>query len=116
TKRVIQGSAVRADNYERVTTAKASVEKIDVRQVERGGSRRMLRVAVLALGVVIVSGGYALITLRSSHPTHATPAFLTRALGAPDPSSSLVRTPSRGVSVAIHDGRLTLTSRAGSFA
>src|SRR5436190_7225981 len=57
TKRVIQASAVRADNYQRVTTAKASVEKIDVRQVERGGSRRTLRVAMLpfALAASIVA-------------------------------------------------------------
>src|SRR5439155_22529157 len=51
TKRAIQGAAVRAENYERVTTAKASEEKIDVRQVERSGSRRKLRVPGLPLAL-----------------------------------------------------------------
>src|SRR5256714_8909878 len=122
TKRVIQGSAVRADNYERVTTAKASVEKIDVRQVERGGSRRTLRVAVLAFAVaasvvaaLAVAGASELALHRNSHSTHSTPAFLTRALGAPQPSGSLVRRPSRGMRVTIEDRGFTLTSPAGAF-
>src|SRR5712691_8673958 len=55
-KRGLKGSAVRADNYQQVITAKASMATIDVRQVEQGALRRTLRVAVLALGLVAVAG------------------------------------------------------------
>src|SRR3954447_8565475 len=96
-KRVIKGSAAGADNYQAVTTAKASMATIDVRQVEQRAQRRTLRVAVLAFAFAFaVAGASELATHGSSHSTHSTPTFLKRALGARDPASSLVSSPSRG--------------------
>jgi hypothetical protein len=55
-RKVIKKSALRADNYEQFTTAKASMATIDVRQVERkAGRRRWLRVAVPASALALAT-------------------------------------------------------------
>src|SRR5256885_1495962 len=75
-KRVIKGSAPGADNYQQVTTAKASMATIDVRQVEQKAQRRTLRVAVLAFAFTLaLAGASELATHGSSHSTPSNPAF-----------------------------------------
>src|SRR4030088_3653608 len=77
---------------------------------------RVLRHPPLAIARALVGVALAAVALSElaalpgnhavSH--HATPAFLTRALGAARPSAALVRTPAPHVSVAIANGGLTV--------
>ncbi|MEP6811698.1 MAG: hypothetical protein ABI990_01780, partial [Actinomycetota bacterium] len=68
---------------------------------------------VLAAGTAVVLSELA--SFRGGHAVRSTPGFLTRELGAPSLSAPLVRTPSRGVSVAIHKGGYTLATPAGTI-
>jgi hypothetical protein len=53
----------------------------------------LLAVAALVVAVRTVFALSELATHRGGRTVHATPKFLTRALGAPRPKASLVRTP-----------------------
>src|SRR5947208_13778867 len=81
-KRVIKGSAPGADNYQQVTTAKASMATIDARQVEQKAQRRTLRVAVLAFALLVTAGSLLALLNRGPHPVTAPPAFIADKLGA----------------------------------
>ena len=74
-----------------------------------------LAIAALAFAAVTAVALSELASFRGSHAVRSTPGFLTRELGAPSPSAPLVRTPSRGVSVAIHQGGYTLATPAGTI-
>ena len=76
--------------------------------------RRSLAIAALVVAAVTAVALSELASFRGSHAVHPTPGFLTRELGAPSPSAPLVRAPSRGVSVAIHQGGYTLATPAGT--
>ena len=88
--------------------------------------RLLLAVATLVVAVGTVFALSELATLQGGRTVHATPKFLTRALGAPRPKASLVRTPAPNVSIAIHPrgftfdagvgGELTLTNTASAAA
>ena len=77
--------------------------------------RRSLVIAALAFAAVTAVALSELASFRGSHAVQPTPGFLTRELGAPSPAAPLVRTPSRGVSVAIHQGGYTLATPAGTI-
>ena len=78
----------------------------------------MLRVllAVAALGVALgtVFAFSELATHRGGRTVHVTPKFLTRALGAPRPKASLVRTPAPHVKVTVDDNGLSVADAAGT--
>ena len=88
--------------------------------------RLLLAIATLVVAVGTVFALSELATLQGGRTVHATPKFLTRALGAPRPKASLVRTPAPNVSIAIHPrgftfdagvgGELTLTNTASAAA
>src|SRR4051794_4128034 len=65
-KRVIKGSVPGADNDQEVTTAKASMATIDVRQVEQNAQRRTLRVAVLAFALLVAASAVVALFAGSS--------------------------------------------------
>src|SRR6266480_1882914 len=88
-KRVIKRSAAGADNYQHVTTAKASMATIDVRQVEQKAQRRTLRVAMLAFAAVAVAGSLLALLNRGPHVVTAPPSFIAHELGADLPRQRL---------------------------
>src|SRR5690242_2398596 len=68
--------------------------------------RRLAGAAVLLAGFSLLAflAVSELATLRGTKASHRTPAFLSRALGSPDPKASLSRTPAPGFAVRIHAG------------
>src|SRR5580765_1207433 len=81
--------------------------------------RRHPLATAAALVVVALAAFVALpelAALQGNHAAsqHATPAFLTRALGAETPSAPLVRTPAPHVKVTIRNGGLSVADPAGS--
>ena len=88
------------------------------KQVLRARERGLLPVLVAILVLAAAAGFFGLATQRGGHADsrHATPAFLTKALGTDEPSAPLLRTPAPGVSVAIHQGGYALATPAGTIA
>src|SRR6266852_2349807 len=85
--------------------------------VLRARERALLPVLVAIL-VLAAAAGCLVATQRGGHAAsrHATPAFLTKALGTAEPSASLLLTPPRGFSVAIRQGGYALATTAGTIA
>ncbi len=87
-----------------------------------GGFRSLhLRVVAAALLVLAAASGTTvaileLATPRGDRSVHATPAFLTRALGAPQRHAALVRTPAPDVHVSIRKGGVGVATPDGSVA
>src|SRR5712691_838833 len=76
------------------------------------GSRTFRHRLVIAAFLFAAAAGTAfalseLATPQGDRPVHATPEFLTRELGAPQPTASLVRTPASGLRVSIRNHGFT---------
>src|SRR3978361_1229692 len=76
-------------------------------------SRRRLVTAALVLAASVIAFALAELATQGNHAVRSTPEFLTRALGAPAPSTSLVRSPAPKLKVAIGNHGFTYTN-AGS--
>jgi len=79
--------------------------------------RRLAGAAVLlaAFSLLAFLAVSELATLRGTKASHRTPAFLSRALGSPDPKASLSRTPAPGFAVRIHTGGFRLRTSDGTL-
>src|SRR3978361_396989 len=76
-------------------------------------SRRRLVVAALVLAASVIAFALSELATQGNHAVRSTPEFLTRALGAPAPSTSLVRSPAPKLKISIGDHGFTYTN-AGS--
>jgi len=75
------------------------------------------KLVVTALLLAAAVTAFALSELaapQGNHAVHSTPGFLTRALGAPRPTASLVRTPAPHVTVKVDNNGLTVADSAGA--
>src|ERR1700690_3338926 len=77
-------------------------------------SRVLLAVATLVVALSAVFALSELATHWGGRTVHTTPKFLTRALGAPRPKASLVRTPAPHVKVTIDKHGLSVADAAGA--
>jgi hypothetical protein len=113
-KKVIKRSAVGADNYQEVTTAKASMATIDVRQVEQKAQRRTLRVAVLAFTLLVAAGSLLALLNRGPHAVTAPPSFIAHKLGADLPRQRLSHRLAGDATLTIDRSGFAVSHRAGS--
>src|SRR6266566_6571533 len=113
-KEVIKESTLGADNYQQVTTAKASMATIDVRQVEREAQRRTLRVAVLAFALLVAAGSLLGLLNRGPRPVTAPPSFIADKLGADLPRQRLSHRLAGDATLTIDRSGFAVQNRAGS--